>query len=111
MENARRYDDFKQMYESITDDYTRRKLVSAADWAEARIGSCHGPNGTRDGDADVGNQEASAFGLRCEHGEMLQAKALADGIGGASSYHDSVSYPRKYCSVLEGRRVQGAYCR
>ncbi len=50
-----RYDELKQLHERMTDDDTRRELLSAADWAEARGESLSGNNDTQNGDADAGN--------------------------------------------------------
>lgn len=55
LEWSGRYDELKQLHENMTDEDTRRQLLSAADWAEARDEILSGNNDTQNGDADAGN--------------------------------------------------------
>ena len=50
-----RYDELKQLHGNMTDEDTRRMLLSAADWAEARDEKLHGGNDKQNEDADAGN--------------------------------------------------------
>ena len=53
-----RYEAFREDIEIMTDDRTRRKLLSAADWTEAGGRNSVGDDGTQNVDAEVGKREA-----------------------------------------------------